>query len=59
MYKVRFYSQNSTSEQKIQEKWFTDKDEAFAFANSKGELAVETEHYPNLKDYPLPDLDLS
>lgn len=59
MYKVRFYSQKSNSEQAIQEKWFTNKDDAFAFARSKGELTVETEHYPDLKDYPLPDLDLS
>ena len=59
MYKVRFYSQSSSSEQKIQEKWFTNKDEAFAFAHSIGELAVETEHIPDLKHYPLPDLDMS
>lgn len=59
MYKVTFYASNSSSEQSILFKWFKTADEAFDFSRQMGERVIETKHYDELGNFPLPDLDMS
>lgn len=59
MYKVTFYASNSSSEQSILFKWFKTADEAFNFSRQMGDRVIETKHYDELGNFPLPDLDMS
>lgn len=59
MYKVTYYASNSASEQSVLFKWFNTSKEAFEFCTQMGDRVIETKHYNELGNYPLPNLDMS
>jgi len=59
MYKVTYYADSSSAYTSLQFKWFKTANEAFDFSRQLGERVIETKHYSDMGNYPMPDLDLS